>query len=163
MSVASDIAATWLHPARSLAARAAAARREDRALATLLAACALIFVAQWPRLARVAHVDGQDLDALLMGALFGWLFVAPLLFYALALLVHWILRLLGGTQASYQVRAVLFWGLLAATPGFLLTGLVAGLIGPGPGLTLVGAATLGALLLFWGLGLRRLLTVAMLP
>jgi hypothetical protein len=41
-------------------------RREDRALAMLIAACLVIFVAQWPRLSREAYLapdGGPPLEA----------------------------------------------------------------------------------------------------
>jgi hypothetical protein len=127
--------------------------REDLALAILMGACVLIFVAQWPRLAREAHLDATiGFDARLAGALFGWLFVAPLFFYVLALVIHAVLRLTGSAATGYEVRMSLFWGLLAAAPLFLLTGLAAGFAGSGTVPKLIGAVAFGALLVFWVTG-----------
>jgi len=47
----------------------------------------------------------------------------------------------------------LFWGLLAAAPLWLLWGLVAGFIGPGPALDLTGIVALVAFLVLWLAGL----------
>jgi len=48
----------------------------------------------------------------------------------------------------------LFWALLVATPLKLLHGLVLGLIGSGPGLTLVGALWFALLMWNWTINLR---------
>ena len=47
----------------------------------------------------------------------------------------------------------MFWGLLAATPMFLLTGLTSGFVGPGLPLNLVGGLAFGALVVFWVTGI----------
>lgn len=132
---------------------AGAGPREDRALAILMGACVILFVAQWPRLSREAHLTGQDLNGLLAGALAGWLLFAPLGLYLVAWLAHLVARLLRGQGPSFNARIALFWGLLAATPLALLNGLVAGFIGPGPALTLVGVIWIAVLLWFWIAGL----------
>ena len=137
MALTTDITASYRRP-RSVLRRLQGDRREARILVYLMLACALIFVAQWPRLAREAHVDEAiPLDALLSGALFAWIFIAPLVFYALGGLLALILRIAGPVDA-FAVRLGLFWALLVAAPLMLFQGLVAGLIGPGPQATLAG-------------------------
>ena len=154
MSVVLDIVRTYRAPRDTLARRIGSQVREDRALAVLMGACILIFVAQWPRLAREAHLDGEiGFDARLAGALFAWLFMAPLMFYVLSLLVQGALRLFRCKADGYSVRMALFWGLLAAAPLFLFTGLTAGFVGPGPALNLVGGLAFGALVVFWVSGI----------
>ncbi len=153
MSVAGDILATWRHPGRVVRRRMGDTPREDRALAVLMLACALVFVAQWPRLARLSFETGQELNPLLGGALFAWLFIMPLVLYALGTLSHWLARLAGGRGSAYGARFALFWALLAASPLWLLWGLVAGFIGPGPALNAVGVVALGAFVIFWAVGL----------
>ena len=81
----------------------------------------------------------------------------PLVFYALALLAQLIVRAFGVVQAGFACRITLFWALLASTPLWLLTGLVAGFTGAGPGLTIVGIAALGAFVIFWVAGLSVIL------
>lgn len=154
MSVARDIAATYRGPAAVMRRLAAMGRREDRALAFLIAFCLLGFVAQLPGLARRAHLEGQDLSMLMGGALLGSLFLLPLLLYALAGLSHLALRLFGWAGTGFGARLALFWALLASTPLVLLNGLVAGFLGPGPAQNLVGLAWLAVFLWFWGAGLR---------
>lgn len=154
MAVTTDIAAMYRRPRAVVRRLLAMGQREDRALVWLMLACALIFVAQWPRLSREAYQDPDvPLQALLGGALLGWLFLAPLFLYGLAAVSRIVARLLGGRGTWYTARLALFWSLLAAVPLWLLTGMVAGFIGPGPALTLTGALAFGAFLLFWGLSL----------
>lgn len=154
MSVSADILRMYRAPRAVARKRLSGGPREDRALAILMAACLLIFVAQWPRLARDAHMqEGIGLDALMAGALFGWIFIAPLLAYGLAAGSHLLARAMGGQGTWADARMALFWALLAAAPLWLLSGLVAGLIGPGPALGLTGFAALAAFLIFWIAGL----------
>ena len=154
MSITRDIARTYRAPREVLRRRVAGPPREDRALAIVMAACALMCVSQWPLQSRLAFEDPTvPLDMRLGGALLGWVFIAPLALYLLAAVVHALARLFGGRASWYEARMALFWALLAATPLWLLNGLVAGFVGPGPGLTLVGLAALAAFLLFWGAGL----------
>jgi hypothetical protein len=129
--------------------------REDRALVILMVGCVVMFVAQMPRLSREAHLNGQDLDMLMGGALLGWVFIAPLAFYALAGLTQLAAHLTGGKGNGYGARLALFWALLAASPLVLLHGLVAGFIGQGPGLQGIGAIWLAAFLWFWVAGFRQ--------
>ncbi|MCB1348902.1 MAG: YIP1 family protein [Maritimibacter sp.] len=153
MSVMRDIAEAYRRPAPVFRRRLGEAPREDRALAVLMAACLMVFVAQWPRLQRLAFETGEDFEPLVGGALFAWLFVMPLVAYALGTLTHVIARMLGGQGSAYAARFALFWALLVASPLWLLSGLVAGFIGEGPQLALVGAVALGAFLVHWTLNL----------
>ena len=152
MSVVLDILRTYRAPREVQARRMAGAPREDRALAVLLAGCAVIFIAQWPRLARESHLDaGVDLEARLAGALFAWLMIMPLVFYVLAFVLHLILRGIGHAVSGYAVRMALFWAVLAAAPLWLLSGLLAG-FAPGPGFAIVSTAALLAVVVFTGAG-----------
>lgn len=149
MAISTDITATYRGPGKVIARLLAPGPREDRALAYLMAFCAIMFIAQLPRLAREAHLSGQDLNMLMGGALLGWIFLAPLMLYTLAFGSHLIARLFGGQGTSYGARLALFWALLASTPVLLLHGLVAGFIGPGPALTGAGALWLAIFAWFW--------------
>lgn len=155
MPVTSDITATYWRPRRVMDRLLAAGEREDRALAILMAFCGLVFISQLPRLARDAHLTGGDLNMMMGGALMAWIFIAPLLLYALAAGSHIVARVFGGKGSWYGARLALFWSLLAASPILLLHGLVAGFIGPGPSLQLVGAIWLGVFAWFWLTCLRR--------
>ncbi len=149
MPVTADITATYWGPAKVMRRLLDIGQREDRALAFLMAACVIIFIAQMPRLSREAHLTGQNLNMLMGGTLVAWIFFAPLLLYALAAVSHLIAAALGGKGSWYGARLALFWSLLASTPLVLLHGLIAGFIGPGPGLQLVGASWLAVFGWFW--------------
>lgn len=153
MPVTTDIVATYRGPRRVVRRLLEMGTREDRALVILIGACVVVFVAQWPRLAREAHLTEQALNPLLGGALVAWLCIAPLLLYALALFSHGLARLTGGRGTAFGARLALFWAFLAASPLILLHGLVAGFVGPGPGLQLVGLIWCGVFGWFWLSGL----------
>ncbi len=150
MAVTTDILSSYRHPRTVLRRQLQGGEREDRALIYLMLACGLIFVGQWPALQRAAMADpSTPLQARIGGALMAWLFVAPLVLYAIAGLTHLLARLVGGRGTGFGARLALFWSLLAAAPLWLLYGLVAGLIGPGPALTLTGAVAFGAFIVLW--------------
>ncbi|MAU54106.1 MAG: YIP1 family protein [Roseovarius sp.] len=155
MPVTRDIVATYRGPRRVVRRLLAMGAREDRALALLMGGCILVFVAQWPRLAREAHLAGEALNPRLGGALMGWIVIAPLIFYLLAFLSYLAVRLLRGRISGYGARLALFWAFLAASPLLLLHGLVAGFVGPGAGLSLIGAIWCGVFLWFWLSGVRE--------
>lgn len=155
MSVAADIVATYRRPRRVMRRLLDLGTREDRALAVLMAGCVVVFVGQWPRLAREAHLTGQELNPLLGGALMAWIFIAPLLLYAVAMISHLAARVLGGKGSGYGARMALFWSFLAASPLILLHGLVAGFIGPGFQLQIVGVFWLVVFGWFWAMNLRE--------
>lgn len=150
MSVALEITRAWRHPRQVMRRLLDAGRREDRALLFLMVACLLIFVAQWPRLVRAAELDASvPLDARMGGALLGWLFLAPLLAYALGAVSHIVLRLIGGQGDWFGARLALFWALLAAAPFWLVNGLITGFAGDGFAGAAFGAIALAAFLLIW--------------
>ena len=149
MSVVMDIVATYRGPARVLRRFAAVGQREDRAIAILMAGCAVVFVSTWPALSRKAHFTGEELTPMLGGALFAWLFIMPLVLYALGLLVYAGFRLAGSKAQPWPFRLALFWALLAASPLMLLHGLVAGFMGEGPPKMIVGALWLFIFVWFW--------------
>lgn len=154
MSVSSDIVRGWRAPRQVMRRRLAGGPREDRALAILMAACLLMFVAQWPGAARQAHLDPSvPLNARLAGALMATVFLAPLMFYGLGAFSHLVARLFGGRGSFYGARLALFWTLLMVSPLMLLQGLVAGFIGAGAAATATGAIVLAAFLFFWAANL----------
>ena len=149
MAITTDIVATYRGPRRVFARLLSMGPREDRLLAFLMFGCAIAFIAQMPRLSREAHLTGQELNMLLGGALLGLIFIAPLALYAASWCLHLLARLFGGSGESYRARLVLFWTLLASSPLLLLNGLVAGFIGPGIELNLVGVLWLAVCSWFW--------------
>ena len=154
MAVTTDIAAMYRRPRPVVARLLDMGPREDRALVFLMLFCALGFVAQLPRLSREAYLQEQELNMLMGGALLGWVFLAPLMFYGIAALSHLVAKIFGAKGQWYGARIALFWALLASAPLMLLHGLVAGFIGPGAAQTLVGVLWLAVLGWFWFTGLR---------
>lgn len=162
MAVTTDIVRSWRRPRAVMRDLLDQGQREDRAIAYVLVACLLMFVAQWPRLVRVSEgfeaAPGQDtpeLTQLVAYAFFGTVMVLPLMLYGLAALSHMVARVLGGQGSWFSARLALFWALLAASPLALLYGLVRGFIGPGQEASLTGLVWLVAFLAMWLLSLRE--------
>ena len=158
MAITTDILQTWRRPAAVLRRRLDAGVTEAGALAVLMGACFLFFVARWPALAREAQLAARsglppdqvpDLQALIGINLFALIFVAPLFFYLVALIAHAAMRAAGSRITPFAARFALFWALLAIAPAVLFQGLLAGLKGPGPALTVVGWLVLAAFLWLW--------------
>ena len=158
MALVPDIAATYRRPVRVQGEKIATGR-EDLALVYLALACGLIFVGQWPRLAREAYLTGAELEPMIGGALMAWVFLMPVVLYALGWLVALAFRAVGRPVGAFGSRMALFWALVAALPLWLLHALTAAMVGPGPALGAVGALAFGAFAAFWIAGLvaaRRL-------
>ncbi|MEQ8903115.1 MAG: YIP1 family protein [Roseovarius sp.] len=156
MPVTSDIVATYRGPRRVVRRLLDIGEREDRALILVITACVLIFVAQAPWQARLAHFDPSvPIEARLYWSSFFWILIMPLLLYLLAFLSHLVARTLGGNGSGYGARIALFWAFLAVSPVSLLLGIVAGFVGPGPGLQGVGLIWCGVFGWFWLSGLRE--------
>lgn len=154
MTVTTDILRVWRHPRAVIREKLASGVREDRALAVIMGAGALLFVAQWPILSRAAFLDpATPLEARVGGALMACLFVLPLLAYFIAQVSHLIARLIGGKGSAFSARLALFWALLAVTPAMLLQGLLAGFLGQ---TTAVIAVQLGVLVGFLWMWLSML-------
>lgn len=149
------IAQSWWAPGRVVASLRGT---PERVLIVILMAAMLIFlVAQAPGHARAAHLDPSvPLEARLGGALLAVMFMMPLLAYALAELVAMLSRLTPWRISSADSRLALFWALLAISPAMLLAGLVEGLIGPGPALTITRLVAGIGFLFIWGGGIRAL-------
>lgn len=153
MAVTRNITATYRGPGRVVTGLLALGQREDRALAYLMAGCVVVFIAQLPRLAREAHLNGEDLNMLMGATLMAWVFIAPLVLYAVAALSHLVAKLLKGRGTPFGARLALFWALLASSPLMLLNGLVAGFVGPGIELQIVGFLWFAFFIWFWLSGL----------
>jgi len=155
MAITTEIFRTYLAPRTAIRRLLAAGQREDRAIAYLMAACVIIFVAQWPRLQREAMLnpEGPPLEALISGTLLAWVFLMPLLAYGIAALSHLLARLLGGRGTWWGARTALFWSMLVISPLMLLTGLVAGFVGEGLQLAITEGVTMLAFCWIWGISL----------
>lgn len=155
MPVAPDILESYRRPKAVMARKLADGVREDRALATVMGASLINFVAQWPAMARAAHFDpATPLDARLGGALLATVFMLPLFAYLLAAVSQLVMRLTGRPISGFAARMALFWAMLANAPLLLLNGLVAGFLGAGPAQWTVGTLTLAGFLYLWIMNLR---------
>lgn len=157
MSLTTDIVRSYRSPGKVVAQLFAAGQREDRALAILMAGCAIVFVSQWPVLARQAHLNGEELNVLLGGSLMAWIFIAPLVFYTIAFVVGVFLRMLTRRDHAYGARLSLFWALTASSPLILLHGLTKGFVGPSSALAMVGLLWMIVFIWFWIAGVRAVL------
>jgi hypothetical protein len=155
MSIALDIVRTYRAPKEvQLRQMRAGENGEGRALAVLMGACFLLFVATLPNLSRQAFLDPSiPFQGRMAGAFFAWLLMMPLVFYALSIVVKLVLKLIGKDAPGHHVRMALFWALLASSPLWLLSGLAAGFAGETPGTTLSGVLAIGAFLIFTIFGL----------
>jgi hypothetical protein len=158
MSMSAAIARSWHAPRGVFRGLLAQDRREGRLLMYLTLALGLVFLAQWPRLARAATPE-VGLEALLAGALFGIMFLGPLLVYGLAAVLQLALRPFAAAE-GFAVRLALFWALLAASPWVLAQAALAALAGPGAVATVSGLAVLAGFAAILIAGLRVALEAA---
>ncbi len=150
MAVSTDILRAWRHPRQVMAGHLSQGLREDRALVFLMLGCALVFVSVWPRLVLESRLDpATPLDARLGGALLAWMFIAPLALYLIAAVSHVAARMVGGHGTWFGARLALFWALLAASPLWLLNGLLAVVPGARALHTVTGAIALAGFVIIW--------------
>jgi hypothetical protein len=132
MSLTHNILRSYRDPRAVVRGLALGDLREPQVMFFALLACGLIFVAQWPGLSRAATLDPSvTFEQRMGGALFGIMFLLPLVLYGLAALLHGGLRLGGVIVPGMLVRLALFWALLAVTPLMLLQGGLAAFLGSG--------------------------------
>ena len=154
MSLLGNIIKSYRRPQAVITEFMANGAREDRALGFLAGGCVIAFIAQWPRLARQSYIEGQALDMLMGGALYAWIFLAPLLFYILAGLVQFVGYLFGSKRSGAQTRTVIFWAFLATAPLLLIVGVIGGFIGASAMKTFVEVIWLASFIWFVVAGLR---------
>ncbi len=156
MALTADIVRTWRAPRAVIRGLLDQGRREDRAVAFVMIACFLIFVAQWPRLSRIAN-DFEpspwppeiNFEGMMTYTFYAVVIMLPLALYGLAAVARLFARLMGGQGSWYSARLALFWALLATTPLLLLHGLVRGFIGPGTQSLVVGAIWAAIFVFIW--------------
>lgn len=100
--------------------------KEARALMHLTLACLLGLVASLPNAVRGAgRLEVEDaLAATVAAHVFGYVFVAPLLLYGCAALLHLASRVFEGQGGFLGARAALFWAAALAGPIALAVALV---------------------------------------
>jgi len=150
MKIIPDMLRAWRYPRQVMRGLLAQGLREDRALVFVMTGCLLMFVAQWPRLMRESLAEPLvPFDARVGAALLGWIFLAPLFFYAFAAISHLVSVVFGGRDSWLSARLALFWAVLAASPVWLLNGLVTAFAGPAWMQTLTAAIALAGLAMIW--------------
>lgn len=154
MSVVADIVTSWTRPRHVIRRHIAAGQREDRALIFLMLGCGLVFLSTIPRVVRLNELEAEvEYGAQIGGAVLAWLFVVPLALYIVAAISRLIARVLGGKGSGYSARLSLFWALLAASPLWLLWGLLAGYLGQTAGVQAFGALAFAVFVYIWLMGL----------
>lgn len=154
MSVTNDIVASWRNPGKATLRHLSRGQSEAFAFALLVVFLILAFVARWPTAARVSALQPEvPVFPQLMAAGLATLATIPV-WYGLAALSRLAAGAMGGSGSWFGARIALFWSLVAVSPLVLLTGLVAGMIGPGTQLSLVGSITFVAFLIHWLLALK---------
>lgn len=94
------------------------------------------------------------------GALFGVMFLLPLVLYAIAGLLQLGLRLFLRPVPGLHARLAFFWALLAVTPLMLLQGGLTAFLGAHPAVAAFGFVVAGAFLYILGAGLRAVMRLA---
>ena len=133
----------------------AAGQREDRALIFLMLGCGLVFLSTIPRVVRLNELGAEvEYGAQIGGAVLAWLFVVPLALYIVAAISRLIARVLGGKGSGFSARLSLFWALLAASPLWLIWGLLAGYLGQDmAGVQAFGLVAFAVFVYIWLMGL----------
>jgi hypothetical protein len=138
MPVTQDIVEAWLRPKAVMRRHLARGKSEPFAFSLLVAFLLLAFVSLWPWLSRQAVLQPTvPMVQRLVGAGLALLASIPF-WYLVAAVARLVAKVLGGQGSFYTARLALFAALVGVTPGMLLQGLVAGMIGPGAQLNLVG-------------------------
>lgn len=149
------IVQSWWAPRRVVAHLAPLS--EGAMLAVLLGAMLVFLISQAPQHSRQAVLDPSiPFEARMGGSVLAVMFLMPLLAYLVAAVMVGLVRLTGWRLDGPDARLSLFWALLAVAPAMLLAGLVAGLIGPGPALTMTRTMAGLGFLMIWGAGIVAL-------
>ena len=131
MSVTTDIVQAWRQPKVVMRRHLQRPKSEPFAFSLLVAFLLLAFVSLWPFLSRQTALQPEvPMVQRLVASGLALLALVPF-FYLLAAVSRWIAKAMGGQGSYFSARLALFSALLAVTPGMLLQGLVAGMIGPG--------------------------------
>tara|TARA_B100002051_G_scaffold252164_1_gene265057 strand:+ start:158 stop:634 length:477 start_codon:yes stop_codon:yes gene_type:complete len=129
MSVVINISKTYYKPNQTYTKLFAAGASEKENLAYLVGGCVISFVAQWPAQSRQAFINQQPVDELMGAILLSNLFLLPLIFYLVSSIIFIISKIFKSNILGVELRLIIFWSYLAATPILLLVGLVEGFFG----------------------------------
>lgn len=161
MSLMRNIARSYRAPGKVVSGLATGDLREPQVLFFGLLACGLIYVAQWPGLSRAAALDPSiTFEQRMGGALFGVMFLLPLVLYAIAGALQLGLRIFARPVPGLHARLAFFWALLAVTPLMLLQGGMTAFLGAHPAVAAFGFVVAGAFLYILGGGMLALMRLA---
>jgi hypothetical protein len=122
---------------------------EPFAFSLLVSFLVLAFVSLWPLLSRQS-LQQPEVPMVQRLVAAGLALLASVPFWYLgAAISRWLAKLMGGQGSHYRSRLALFASLLCVSPAILLQGLVAGMIGAGPQLTLVQTVVGAGFLWIW--------------
>ena len=107
---------------------------ETKIFIWLFVSCFLSFLARLPLLSREMHlnVDSPPFESMIAGILVSSLFMAPLFFYGLSVILCLIFRFWFKGLKWFYFRSAFFWSLLAISPLVLLRGALVGITGINP-------------------------------
>ena len=154
MSVVINISKTYYKPTQMYSQLFAAGVSEKENLAYLVGGCIISFVAQWPAQSRKAFINQQPVDELMGAILLSNLFLLPLIFYLVSAIIFIFAKIFKINILGAELRLVIFWSYLAATPILLLVGLVEGFFGKNYQYYTVAGLWLSVFLAFVYLGFR---------
>lgn len=154
MSTVAAILRSYRAPREVIRTHRASGADESLGLMWLFIACILFFVARLPEASRDSHfasLEGidQPVASLALPLFYGTVLLAPLMFMLIAAVSHLVARLFGAQGTWLDARLALFWALLCTAPAVLFQGLIAGFVGPGPGLTLANVIVFAVFLFIW--------------
>ena len=129
MSVVINISKTYRKPIQTYSRLFELGASEKQNLAFLIGGCVISFVSQWPVQARHAFANQQSIDELMGAILLSNLFLLPLIFYFISMVMYIFAKGLGSNILGVELRMIIFWAYLAATPILLLVGIVEGFFG----------------------------------
>ena len=161
MSLTLNILRSYRRPRAVVRGLALGGLREPQLLFFNALACGLIFVAHWPGLSRAATLDPSiTLEQRMGGALFGVMFLLPLMLYGVAGLLQLALKLGGRPVPGLWARLALFWSLLAVTPLMLMQGGITALLGQTAAAQMFGFVVTGVFLYILVQSLREVALLA---
>ena len=129
MSIVTNICRTYYKPIKTYSKLFKSGASEKKNLAYLVCGCVLSFIAEWPAQSRQAFTNQQPVDELMGAILLSNLFLLPLIFYLLSIIIHLFTKIFRSRILGTELRLIIFWAYLAAAPILLLVGLVEGFLG----------------------------------
>ena len=134
MSTVPLILVSYRSPKKAFVTKLSEGVSETKIFIWLFVSCFLSFLARLPLLSREMHlnVDSPPFESMIAGILVSSLFMAPLFFYGLSVILCLIFRFWFKGLKWFYFRSAFFWSLLAISPLVLLRGALVGITGINP-------------------------------